>query len=309
MIVVFGSLNLDIVLRASHLPRPGETVIDADCLLVAGGKGANQAAAAARAGRVPVAMYGAVGDDDWADLATRPLAEAGVDIAGVARGKGRTGCAAVMVDAQGENAIVVASGANMAAAADQVPDAALGPETWLVLQMEVRPEQNWALVERAAAWGAHVALNVAPAAPVPARVLAALDLLVVNEVEAAALAEAEGLGGAGPAETARALAEAHDLTCITTLGPAGAIACAPGAAWRIGVLAVDAVDTTGAGDCFTGVLAAALAAGADMPAALRRAAVAAALCCTVAGAQTSFPTAAAIDADLDRLAPALPFEP
>ena len=308
MIVVFGSLNLDIVLSASHLPAPGETVVDADCLLVAGGKGANQAAAAARAGDVPVAMYGAVGGDDWAALALDPLAEAGVDIAGVARGRRRTGCAAVMVDAQGENAIVVASGANMEAAADRVPDAALGPDTWLVLQMEVRPAENWALVERAAARGAHAVLNVAPAAPVPARALAALDLLVVNEVEAAAVAESEGLVGADAARTARALAAAHDLTCIITLGAAGAIACGPDGAWRVGAHAVEAVDTTGAGDCFTGVLAAALAAGMEMPAALHRAAVAAALSCTVMGAQSSFPGAAAIDAELGRLAPARPVE-
>lgn len=300
MIVVFGSLNVDIVMLSSKLPSPGETVIGADCLMVAGGKGANQACAAARAGG-DVAMFGAVGNDDWAAQATATLAEAGVDIGGIGRGSRHTGCATIMVDRGGENAIVVASGANMEARADGVPDAMLTPDTWLVLQMEVDVAENWALIRRARDRGARILLNVAPAGAVPAEALDAVDILVVNQVEAAMIAAAEGLPSDDPGA---ALVARHGLTCVTTLGADGAVALGPEAGWRIGGLKVDPVDTTGAGDCFTGVLAATLAGGGDMPAAMRRASTAAALCCTVAGTQSSLPMADAIDARLGDLSPA-----
>ena len=301
MIVVFGSLNIDIVMAADHLPRPGETVIGADYFLVPGGKGANQACAAARAAKgteTQVAMIGRVGRDDWGGLATELLAEAGVDIAGIGRGARLTGCASVLVDRAGENAIVVASGANMEASAAQVPDEMLAPGTWLVLQMEVDLAENWALITRARAQGARVLLNVAPAAAVPDAALAAVDVLVVNQIEATMLAEAGGFGPSDPIATARALRAAHGLVAIVTLGAAGAVACSDDGAFALDALAVDAVDTTGAGDAFVGILAAGLDRGDGIADAMRRASVGAGICCAVAGTQSSVPWAAEIDARL-----------
>lgn len=314
MIVVFGSLNVDMLVTVDHLPRPGETVLTPDYVLVPGGKGANQACAAARAGgrAAGVTMVGQVGQDDWGPIATHLLVEAGVDTDHIGRVDRPTACALIWVDKEGENAIVVASGANLEARAAQVPDALLGPDAWLVLQMEVPIEQNWALIERAHDRGAHIILNVAPAQAVPAAVLGKLDILVVNEIEAAMVAEAEGLAaeGRGPAgdprATARALAARHGFTCIVTLGGDGVAAFAPDGAWSVGALPITPVDTTGAGDGFVGTLAAALDGGATLPEALRRASVGAALACLTIGCQSAFAGADAIAARLDNLPPATP---
>ncbi len=304
MIVVFGSLNVDFVMSVRRLPQPGETVIGGDYFLVPGGKGANQALAAARAGGARVAMVGQVGQDEWGEFAVKLLAEAGVDLSCLGRAEKATGCASIWVDEHGENAITVASGANFEARAAQVPDSWLGPDTWLVLQMEVTPQENWALVERASARGAKIVLNVAPAAPVPAQALAGVDVLIVNRVEAAMIAGAAGSASEDPAVVARELARQYQLTCITTLGAQGVIAHGPDGGWAADPLAVEAVDTTGAGDNFTGALAASLQGGARLPEALRRASVAAGICCTVRGTQSSFPRAEQIDLRLGELPPA-----
>ena len=319
MIVVFGSLNVDMLVTVDHLPRPGETVLTPDYVLVPGGKGANQACAAARAagGGGEVTMIGQVGQDDWGPIATHLLIEAGVDTSHIGRAARPTACALIWVDKAGENAIVVASGANLEARAEQVPDALLGPDTWLVVQMEVPVEQNWPLIERAHARGARIILNVAPAQAVPAAVLGKIHILVVNEIEAAMVAEAEGLAaeGLGPAGlasaddprgAARALAARHGLTCIVTLGRDGAAAFAPDGAWSVGALPITPIDTTGAGDGFVGTLAAALNAGAPLPDALRRASVGAALACLTVGCQSAFAGADAIAARLGDLPPAAP---
>jgi ribokinase len=307
MILVFGSINVDFVMRVPRLPRPGETVLGEDYFLVPGGKGANQACAAARAAlrdTGAVAMIGRVGADDWADTATHLLIDAKVDTSGIARGDRPTACATIMVDDAGENAIAVASGANLEVTADQVPDHLLGPETWLVLQMEIPPEENWAVMRRARDRGARIMLNVAPAAPVPAEFLDMCDILVVNEIEARMVAGASDLVDDDPAGVARHLSEAHGLTSIVTLGGAGALAIGADIACTLKALDVTPVDTTGAGDAFVGALAAALDAGRDMMAALHWASVAAGLCCTIAGAQSSFARTEQIHARLDDLAPA-----
>jgi len=299
MIVVFGSLNVDLIMQVANLPRPGETVINGHYFLVPGGKGANQALAAARAAAdaMPVAMAGCVGPDDWGGVATSLLAEAGVDLSAIRRGAQPTGCASICVDAAGENAIAVASGANMEAAAAQVDDRWLGPETWLVLQMEVPAQENWRLIERAKRQGARTLLNLAPAAPAPPEVLDALDVLVVNEIEARMLVDAP------PHAAARDLARRHDLTCIATLGAAGALAATPAGAWKVAALPADVVDTTGAGDAFVGALVAVLATGRPLPEALTWASVGAALSCTVAGTQSSFADAATIASRVPDLPP------
>ncbi|MFQ5959608.1 MAG: ribokinase, partial [Alphaproteobacteria bacterium] len=305
-IVVFGSINVDLVVRVAALPRPGETVLAPTYDAVAGGKGANQAVAAARAG-AQVRMVGCVGGDGFADLALATMREAGVDLRAVATVAAPTGCAMICVDAAGRNQIAVASGANRKAREAQVDDDLLAPGATLVLQLEVNLDETWALARRAHERGVRVVLNTAPAAPVPATAAAAWDVLVMNEIESTMLAQAAGPAEADPVAAARNLAQAWDIATIVTLGEDGARAFEHGAAWRIGALAVEAVDTTAAGDAFVGVLAAALDSGADLADALHRASVAGGLACTSAGAQPSLPNRAAIDARLGDLAPAVPF--
>ena len=231
------------------------------------------------------------------------LAAAGVDGARIATSDEATGIAVIGVDRAAENQIMVASGANLDSHAGQIDDAELGPGVTALCQNEIRPEATFALLERAKARGARTILNLAPAGDVPGRVLDALDLLVVNQIEAASAA-----GGRGdPAVLARDLAARHGLACVVTLGAEGALAIGPDGGWRIEALRVEPVDTTGAGDAFTGVLAAALDQGLGLPEALRRASVAAGLACTRVGAQTSQPSLAAIEAGLAELAAAAPF--
>jgi len=302
VLLVFGSINVDLLFEVETLPRPGETVLCPDYQLAAGGKGANQATAAARAGAA-VRMIGHVGDDSFGRFARAALADAGVDCAGVATSRKATGIAVIGVDRAAENQIMVASGANLDTRAEQVADADLAPGVTLLCQNEVRPEATGALLKRAKARGARTILNLAPAGAVAAGVLDALDVLVVNEGEARAAA---GRADIDAAAFARHLARSHGLTCVVTLGAAGALALGPEGGQRIAALPVDPVDTTGAGDAFVGVLAAALDLGDDLGTALRRASVAAGLACTRLGAQTSQPTAAEIEARLADLPPAAP---
>lgn len=300
MLIVFGSFNVDMVFEVDALPRPGETVLCPGYTLQAGGKGANQAAAAAKAGH-PVRMVGRVGDDDHGRFARAKLDAAGVDTKGVLTSVRATGVAVIGVDARAENQIIVGSGANLEAGAGQVVDAALGPGITVLCQNEVPAEATFDLLRRARAKGARTVLNLAPAAAVPDDVLDALDVLVVNEHEARTAAGADAT--ADPEVIARALFERHGLACVVTLGGAGALAIGPEGGSRVATLPVDAVDTTGAGDTFVGVLAGALDAGHGLGDALRRASVAAGLACTAMGAQTAQPTSAAIDAHLADLPP------
>jgi len=304
MILVFGSINADLFFTVERLPGRGETVLTPTVTMRPGGKGANQAAAAARAGgraEAATAFLGCIGEDASGAEMLAALAATGCDVSGVRRVPGATGTAAVMVEAGGENQIVVASGANGAVAADLLADAALGPGTTLVCQMEIPVEQTAEALRRGRVAGARTVLNLAPARPIPPSALADVDVLVVNEPEARTL---EGEAGT-PLGLARNLAARHRLTCIVTLGGDGAVAAeADGTAWSVGVLPVEAVDTVGAGDAFVGVLAATLDGGASLPDALLRASVAAGLACTAEGAMTSLPDGAVIDARLAELAPA-----
>lgn len=311
MIVVFGSLNVDIITKVGHLPLPGETVLCPSYVMVPGGKGSNQACAAARAAigdaaltSDKIAMVGATGNDDFGPQATAMLSAAHVDLSAMATVAHPTACALIWVDAKGENSIVVASGANLHISDEQVPAAFLGPQTTLLLQMEVPTDQNWRVIERAKAAGARIVLNVAPAAPVPDAALRDIDVLVVNEIEAGMVAKEVGLEIAEPLDCGRMLSERYGLTCIVTLGGAGAAAFGRDGAWRVEALKVDPVDTTGAGDAFVGVLAQGMDAGLSLPEAVRRASVGAALACLTLGCQSSYVTGDQIQARLDELPPA-----
>ena len=289
MIIVFGSINLDLIFALGHLPEPGETVLGPATRIEPGGKGANQAVAAARDG-ARVLMVGCVGQDALADGALATLQADGVDLSRVARGKLATGCAAICTDEAGRNQIAVGSGANLEARAEQVQDALLAPGTTLVLQGETDPQQTAALIRRARARGARIVLNLAPAGPLDADAMAALDVLVVNETEAEWLATRHGV-----AADAAGLHAALGIGVVRTLGERGAEWSARDSAGHVPARPVEVVDTTAAGDCFTGVLAAALDRGLEMADAMVRAGVAAGLCCSRAGSQNSLPTAAETD--------------
>lgn len=288
MIVVWGSVNADLIFPLPRLPAPGETVLGPGAHFEPGGKGANQAVAAARDGAT-VVMAGAVGRDALADGALAGLAAAGVDLTRVARLDAPTGCAAICTDPHGRNQIAVGAGANLLARADQVEDALLQPGATLLLQMECDPAETAALIHRARARGARVVLSLAPAAPLEDAALRAVDLLLLNEAEAA------WLGGHYNVRPAR-LHVALGVPVILTLGADGAAFTGPSGSGVVAAPAVEVVDTTAAGDCLAGVLAAGLDRGMEVGDALRRAVSAASLCCTRPGSQRSLPDQAETEA-------------
>ncbi len=289
MILVFGSINLDTIYRLPLLPSPGQTVLGT-ATTEPGGKGANQAAAVARAGAT-VAMAGAVGRDANAAPALAGLRAAGVDLARVAETALPTGTAAICVDPAGENQIAVAAGANTLARATQVSDADLAPATTVLLQHEVSAEESIALAARARRRGARVILNLAPATGFDPALLLHIDWLVVNESEAHTVAAHLQV----PPDLPTLAAKLRPSTgIIRTMGAAG-VEWTTGADFaREPAHSVTVVDTTAAGDCFTGVFAAALSRGLTPSLAIRCANRAAALCCTRPGSQRSLPTAAEI---------------
>ncbi len=303
MITVFGSLNADYVFRVQALPQPGETVLCPSYQILPGGKGANQACAAARRG-APVRMVGAVGKDTAADIVRRGLTQAGVDAELLRLSEEPTGIAVIGVDRAGENQIIVASGANHDIDADALLrlDPALGEDDVLLCQNEILPEATHAALIAAKALGARTILNLAPAGPLPPEVLAAIDVLIVNLGEARATARR--LSG-DAVELAGLLAQRHQLACIVTEGGDGAVLAHRGRVVRARPPAVTVVDTTGAGDTFCGVFAAASGLGVSLEEALRQACCAGALACTRLGAQASQPSG---DEIAGKLAAAPPLE-
>jgi ribokinase len=290
MILTFGSINVDLIVPVPRLPRPGETVLGGDYALLPGGKGANQALAARRAGAA-VTLAGAVGGDPFADIALGLLRREGVDTRLVRIVDQPTGCAAIMVSQAGENLIAVASGANMSVRSDQVADDLLGPDVTLVAQLEVPPPETEILVRRVRAHHGRVLLNLAPALPIDPALFGEIDLVIANEGEAAAL-------GPDPASLAARLRQG----LVMTRGAAGSLAFLPdGSRIETPALPIAPLDTTGAGDTFVGVLAAALDLGSTLEIALRRASAAASLACLARGAQTAMPDRAMIDAAVRQL--------
>ncbi|KAF1685851.1 ribokinase [Pseudoxanthomonas broegbernensis] len=284
-VLVAGSANLDFVVRAPRIPAPGETVLGGGFRTYPGGKGANQAVACARAGGVRTRMLVAMGQDAHAVPLLGSLQAAGVETELLKRDGAATGVAFVCLSEDGENAITVAPGANMTLSAADLPS--LDGVACLLLQLESPLEAVTAWARRARAAGVKVVLNAAPACRLPEELLDAVDVLVVNEGELAAVA--------GIADPGRALAALAVPMVVVTLGGAGAVARRrDGRRWMQPAYDVVPVDTTGAGDTFCGALCAALARGADAGDAMREAAAAAALACTRAGAQTGVPARAEV---------------
>lgn len=298
MIIVFGSIGLDIVQPVRRLPRPGETVLTADYAMLPGGKGANQALAAARAGAA-VRFAASIGDDDFGQRALLNLEQAGVNIAAVARRGRPTACATISVDSAGENQIVVSSGANLETVAEQ-----MSPMRGdLVLQqMEIPLPEIWAGIDLAQARGARTILNAAPFQPIPADALAKLDVLIVNEVEAEMLADDLDLGAVELPLVCAKLQERFATTIVLTVGANGAMAFAHDQALQADVLPIRALDTVGAGDAFVGAYVAAMAAEMSLADCLRWGSVAGGLTCLKPGAQDGVPNRAEIEARLDEIA-------
>ncbi|WP_092864898.1 ribokinase [Quadrisphaera sp. DSM 44207] len=293
-VVVLGSANADVVLAVERVPAAGETVLARSTARYPGGKGLNQAVAATRAG-ARTAFLAALGQDEAGSALAAVLTEHGVSAALVRRVDVPTGTAHIAVQDDGDNAIVVAPGANATLTGLTGRDAeAIATARVLVAQLEVPLEGVLAGARAAQGAGTAVVLNAAPARPLPDELLGLVDVLVVNEHEAAELAGASGAGGDVGA-TARHLLQRVPAV-VVTLGGAGALhARRTAEEGRVPAPVVDVVDTTGAGDTCTGVLAAALAQGAPLADAVRRAVVAGALSVQVRGAVPSIPTAEQVD--------------
>lgn len=285
-VAVVGSLNLDLVATCIRHPAPGETVLGDDYAEFAGGKGLNQAVAAARAG-ASVALVGAVGDDDAGRRLRQVAVDAEIDIAALMTVEATpTGRALIVVDAGGENSIVVVPGANGAVRAGHTPPARI-----VLAQLEIPIATVAAEFARARRAGATTVLNPAPAQPLSPTLLASCDVLVPNEHEVGLLGGVDAIHAAGVE------------TVIVTRGAAGVtVSRRSGAAADHPAFPADVVDTTGAGDAFCGNLAARLAVGADLDEAVTWAMAAGALAVSVPGAVASLPTAAATAARLTRRA-------
>lgn len=297
MIIVFGSINLDIVTRTARIPGPGETVKGESYQLIPGGKGANQALAACRAGSETL-MIGAVGKDAFADLALENLKRDGVDLSQIMMVDAPTGIANITVDENGENAIAVASGANASAAASQL-NVLKQVNGYLLTQNEVPEKETHLAHLKARELGLKVIHNVAPAYKLSNEELAVIDWLVVNETEALIVAFGAGISaGFDSVKAAEALAQQTGNNVIVTLGNKGAFSFGPAGNHQGKALAVDVKDTTAAGDTFTGAFAAALDQGFSVEDALSRASVAGSLACTIFGAQPSIPDKVAIEKSL-----------
>jgi ribokinase len=298
-LLVVGSANADLVIGVERRPAAGETVLGSDLVTHPGGKGANQAVAAARLG-ARVALLARVGDDAHGRLLGESLRAAGVDEAGVLTGGAPTGVALITVDPSGDNSIVVSPGANARLTPRDVTAAGelFARARVVSLQLEIPPETVAAAVEAAvaAAPAARVVLNPSPPAALPTAVLAACDPLVVNEHEARFLLGPgrpdTGVPDAGgtPEEWASALLALGPRSVVVTLGADGALIADAQGTTRVPSPRVRAVDTTGAGDAFTGALAWRLGVGDDLATAVRFAVRVGAAAVTAAGAQESFPT-------------------
>ena len=293
MITVFGSINLDLIGRVSRIPLPGETVPGESFSTAPGGKGANQALAAKRAGAM-VKLVGAAGKDIMSEQALALLREGGVELSSVKRLDAQQGVAMIMVDPHGENVIGILPGANGTMTPDDADKAVarLTAKDVLVVQQEIPQAATMRALGLARLNGMTSILNTAPFLDTTAAVAGTASIVVANETEFALLA-----GDTSDLQTAMGLwATSRRQIIIVTLGQHGALAATPEVMIHAPALSIEPVDTVGAGDTFVGYLAAGLDAGLDLEAAMKRAAVAASLACLKPGAQPAVPTSAEVDA-------------
>jgi len=291
-VIVAGSINVDVVARSAVHPAPGQTVAGSHLEWLPGGKGANQAVAAARMG-APTALVGRIGEDVFGDQCLAFLRAEGVDTDLVARAPDRaTGAAVIVVADDGENTIVVVPGANGALDADAVARLPIEPRDVVLSQFEIPLETVAAVFDAGRRVGAVTVLNPSPVMPCPPSLLALADIVVLNESEVAAMSGHDvdaGSSRAAVIDAARSMACGADQTVLVTLGPRGAVALVRDEVHVADGRAAAVVDTTGAGDCFTGSMAAHLAAGGTIAEALRWGNAAAGCCVERAGAGPSMP--------------------
>jgi ribokinase len=287
MILVAGSANLDFVVRAGHIPGPGETVLGRDFQTFPGGKGANQAVACARSGGVPTHLLVALGRDAFSQPLVASLEDANVVLRDVRIADHPTGTAFICVSDDAENAITVAPGAN----AHLLPTHLIELQgfTYLLMQLETPLDTVLAYARAARNAGLTVVLNAAPARGLSAELLEQIDILVVNEGELATIAQHAG-------SIAECLARIDVPTVVVTLGHRGCCARQHGQYFFQNAYAISAVDTTAAGDTFCGAMTAALCEGRHLSDALHAASAASALACLTLGAQSSIPPRAGIQA-------------
>ena len=299
MITVLGSINLDLVATANKLPLPGETIVGKQFSTMSGGKGANQALAALRAG-ASVRLEGAVGADAFADQALAELHGDRADLGGVDILGETTGIAVILVGGGGENVIVVVPGANGLVTAKKARIAVrrMQPSDIVLLQQEIPQTCVRTALEEARRIGATSILNIAPFTSDTANLARLANIVVANETEFAHLAGALKTGDELIAQVKQFAHENNQILAVT-LGADGVIAStAGGTILKIETIEIDPVDTVGAGDTFCGYLAASLDAGLALDAALRRAAIAGSLACLKPGAQPAIPLAKDVDAML-----------
>jgi ribokinase len=300
-VAVVGSINADLTAFGSPLPRPGETVTGSDFSLVLGGKGANQAIAAVRAG-APTYMIGAVGEDMFGDLTLNTLAADGVDVSSVRITDGSTGIAHIRVDAvSGQNDIMIIPNANYRLTADDIEASLrkLRDRVSIVLvQLEIPVKVVQRVAEVCQACDMGLVLDPAPAQPIPAAVWHGVSVVKPNELEAEVLTGIHVTDRSSAEQAARWLFDQGVAIAIITLGERGALLVGPDGVAEYPAFPATPVDTTAAGDAFSGALGASLARGTSLPEALRRGLAAGALAVSVRGASPSLPTAAAVDAFL-----------
>lgn len=299
-LVVLGSVNADHVLRVPHFPRPGETLTGHSYQVVPGGKGANQAVAAARLG-APVSFIARIGDDAIGQQMRQGFEQDGIDVSAVELDETLpTGIAIIYVSDEGENSIGISAEANGALSPAMVKrhEAMIADAHTLLLQLEVPLESVFEAAKLARSHGTRVVLNPAPARPLPAELLALVDFITPNQTEAELLT---GVKVSDEASAAQAAARFHQMgisDVMITLGSQGVYCSNARQQQLIPGFRVEAVDTTAAGDTFNGALLAAELAGADFNAAVRFAHGAAALSVTKFGAQSSIPSKVEVDAFL-----------
>jgi len=299
MITIIGSINMDLIATTERLPEPGETVTGTDFATAPGGKGANQALAARRAG-AEVRMAGAVGDDAFAPEALALLDEAGADLGAVRHLSGPTGTALILVGGDGENMIAVIPAANGKVTVEDAEQAVARMDAGdtLLLQMEIPEDAVAAALSAARARSVTSILNIAPLSDAVGRLAPQSDIVIANETEFARLSGGK-VETLSEARTALAALHAKTGQCmIVTLGGEGVLWAKDGEIAHVEALRITPVDTVGAGDTFCGYLAQGLDAGMEFTDAIRRAAVAGALACLKPGAQPSIPLAAEVDARL-----------